>query len=243
MNRCDNELNLQLKGIMARLSQAENNIANQFAGTSMLVQSMMGSIYTSGPAAIVSGIYNLEAGGFDLMQNLLDQIPSFDIKKLQMLSAGDLLDSVGSELDSLASSITGQLSDALKSSETMLKNAASQLEQAGVDAINSLAAIPAEFASEASDLADAITWGIEEDIKSISDSLNTKMSLSGLGGLPKQVSNSLSTLSGSQSLFNEAQSAYDNVGKSLSQMGKFMTSQSDAAKCKSFNLVITSPTA
>ena len=97
---CSTELNKQLQGLQARLSQAENNLTATYIGISQLVTALAATP-ASAAAAVMSPIYNLSATGFDLQQKLISLLSPVEIKKLMMNMASGLIDTMGAELDSV----------------------------------------------------------------------------------------------------------------------------------------------
>lgn len=161
---CEHELNEQIKGLQARLSQAENNITSHFYATSMLVQGLLSSPAASA-AAIVEDIYNLLPTGFELMQKLIDLVDPGTFKEMMMAMASQVLDGMVAELEGMVTGVVDILEASIASTEALI-----------VDAEDSLA--------------DAITGGIPAVIDAAQAELDglTGLLLKQQGGLSNAVS-------------------------------------------------------
>jgi len=103
-SNCSHELNKQIQGLQARLSQAENNIHSHFIGISQLVNALADTP-ASAAATAMQSIYNLQAVGFAALQQLKNLLPEVDTKKLMMEAAGALIDGMAAQLDALVESV------------------------------------------------------------------------------------------------------------------------------------------
>ena len=103
-SNCSHELNKQIQGLQARISQAENNIHSHYVGMSQLVLALADTP-AAAAAAVVESVYNLQALGFAALQQLKDLLPTMDTKKLMMEAAGALLEGMAAELDALVDSV------------------------------------------------------------------------------------------------------------------------------------------
>lgn len=139
MDDCSHELNKQIKGIQARLSQAENNITSHFVGTSLLVQALLGTPAAAAGAAMES-IYNLGSTGFDLMQKLISEIPAIDTKALMMQAAAALEDAMAAELDALVGMVESAIDDAITSAVALVTGTIAALEAATIALEDAVAA-------------------------------------------------------------------------------------------------------
>jgi len=101
---CSHELNKQIQGLQARLSQAENNIHSHFIGISQLVNALA-STPASAAATAMQSVYNLQATGFAALQALKSLLPEADTKKLMMMAAGELISTMSAQLDGLVTSV------------------------------------------------------------------------------------------------------------------------------------------
>lgn len=221
MADCDHELNFQMKGILARLSQAENNITSQFAATSMAIQGLLSNQLTSGSVASVAHIFDGVPTGFDALQKLVSDLNPIDFKQLMNISAAGLIDGMSAELDNIGTAI-----------ENAAANAAAAAESAAVGAINSLGDIATEFAGQAADLAAAITGGVLSEITLAANTLNSAMTAAGQV-VPNTVTTALNTLTSAKNTLSHLTDILPNVSGMLK-------SQSDAAKCKATGMVINS---
>lgn len=140
MNDCEHELNKQIRGIQARLTQAENNITNHFTGISMLVKGMLANPFTASPAAIVQNIYNLMPSGMDVLQKLLDQVPVLDMKTLMMNAAAALEDMMEAELNALISMAEEAIDGAIAAAGDMVNSAIATAEAAAIALEDAIAA-------------------------------------------------------------------------------------------------------
>lgn len=122
---CSHELNKQIQGLQARLSQAENNIHSHFIGISQLVTALADTP-ASAAAAAMSAVYNLQAVGFAALQQLKTLLPEADTKKLMMEAAGALIDTMAAQLDGLVDSVEaaamGTVNAALDTLNTSIQN-------------------------------------------------------------------------------------------------------------------------
>lgn len=177
-SNCSHELNKQIQGLQARLSQAENNIHAQFIGTSQLVAALAGT--PAAAAAVIMGpIYNLEATGFALMQKLKDLIPTIDTKKLMMEMASSLIDSMAAELDALLEAVEASLLAAVNAALDSLNAAISVVTDAqdaltaAIEGGNALAIAAAEdaldSANSAKNAAQSLFDGAEDALATASN--------------------------------------------------------------------------
>ena len=150
---CEQELNAQLRGIQARLSQAENNITNHFVGTSLLCKALLGTPAAAAGAAM-SSIYSLGAEGFDLMQKLIEQLNPLDTKKLMMQAAAALEDTMAAELEALVGMVESAMDAAIDAAVGAVDAAIATVEAATIA------------------LEDAIAAGIEGPILAATAALN-----------------------------------------------------------------------
>ena len=163
------ELNKQIQGIQARLSQAENNITSQYVGTSLLVQGLLASpAATAGQA--VEHIYNMVPSGFDVMQKLVSMVPIIDIKKMMMETATGLIDSMGDELDAIAGSIEAAANAAIETATDLVDSATSAAGGAAsalADAVQSGEEAAISAATEASHAANALVTSANDSLTSL----------------------------------------------------------------------------
>jgi hypothetical protein len=160
---CDLELNKQIQGLQARLSQAENNITSHFYGISMAIQGLAANPLTAGSVASVTGIYNLVPSGFQLLQNLIMELNPVDFKNYMMTMAASLMGNMAAELDTLVDTAFSTLDETI----------------AAVDA--TIVALEDSVASATTALNDAIAGGVPEDIadaQAYLDDMNAKLAKS-----------------------------------------------------------------
>ncbi len=131
---CDLELNKQIQGLQARLSQAENNITSHFYGISMAIQGLAANPLTAGSVASVSGIYNLVPSGFQLLQNLIMELNPVDFKNYMMTMAASLMGNMAAELDTLVDTAFSTLNETISAVEATIV----ALEDTVTDATNAL---------------------------------------------------------------------------------------------------------
>ncbi len=236
MQDCDHELNKQLKGILARLSQAEDNITSQFAATSLLVQNLLADPITAGGASAVAGIYNMVPAGFAAVQALIKQVGALDYKKLMMEGAATAMDSMEAELDALAAMVETAMTDAIASAESALTSLENAAANAATSTIDALAALPSEVVNQVAGLTTAITGGVTSEINSAVTLLHDAMV--GIGGIPSQIQSSLTALFSAKTAVSSAQDALTSLKGVAANATSMLTSQSDAAKCKSVGMVI-----
>ncbi len=117
---CNQELNIQLKGVLARLSQAENNITNHYVGISMLCDHLLSTPAASAGAAMKS-IYALEASGMSALQNLIHSASSIDAKHIMMMAAAKLQDGMAAELEALKVMAEGALQAAIDDATALVE--------------------------------------------------------------------------------------------------------------------------
>jgi hypothetical protein len=160
---CNLELNKQIQGLQARLSQAENNITSHFYGISMAIQGLAANPLTAGSVASVSGIYNLVPSGFQLLQNLIMELNPVDFKNYMMTMAASLMGNMAAELDTLVDTAFATLDETI----------------AAVEA--TIVALEDSVASATTALNDAISGGIPEqiaDAQAYLDDMNAKLAKS-----------------------------------------------------------------
>jgi hypothetical protein len=117
---CTEELNKQIQGLSARVSEAENNITSHFMATSMAIQGLLANPFTAGSVMSVSGLYNLVPGGFEALQSLVSQVAAFDYKKIMMSMAAGLINQMSAELDALAQSAIDQVTSQVANLTNMI---------------------------------------------------------------------------------------------------------------------------
>lgn len=162
---CNLELNKQIQGIMARLSQAENNITSHYYGISMAIQGLLANDLTAGSVAALAPIYNLLPEGFTALQNLILNVNPADFKKLMMTMASSMLGAMEGELEGLVDSFFTDLEGMISNVESMITNTEDQI----ADAVNNLndAIISGEQA--AIDAAQAIVDGLNGKLDALNN--------------------------------------------------------------------------
>lgn len=157
---CNLELNKQIQGLQARLSQAENNITSHFYATSLAIQGLFVNPLTTASVASVSQIYNMMPQGFTLLQNIISELNPVDFKKLMMSMASSLLGQMEGELSSMVETAFSDISGMIGSVEGVITGVLSDITAA-------------ESALEA-----AIAGGIQSEIdaaRSVLNGLNSKL--------------------------------------------------------------------
>lgn len=151
MGSCRHEINAQIKGIQARLSQAENNITSHYVGVSLLVKALADTPAAAAAAAMES-IYNLIPSGFDVLQKLIDQIGPLDTKALMMQAAAALEDAMAAELEALAGMVESAIQGAIDAAMATVEAAIASVEAAAIaleDAVAAGIALPIQMATDA----------------------------------------------------------------------------------------------
>lgn len=142
MANCKGECNKQLQGLVARISQAEDNVANHFKGVSDLVLNMSTNIFTM-PSALPSlPTYNGLPGGMELLQMLKDMIPDSDMMRQLMLAKAELLmDTLAATMDQIGGAMIAQATALVATGEALVTQTADALataiatgNQAAIDA-------------------------------------------------------------------------------------------------------------
>jgi hypothetical protein len=131
MANCKGECNKQLQGLVSRVAQAEDNVANHFKGVSDLVQHMSTNIFTM-PSALPSlPIYNGLPGGMEILQTLKDMIPDPDLMRQLMLVKAELLrDTLAATMDSIGAAMIAQATAAVDAAEGVVTSTADSLTAA-----------------------------------------------------------------------------------------------------------------
>ena len=151
---CRHEINAQIKGIQARLSQAENNITSHYVGISTLVKALA-TTPAAAAAAAVDSFYNLVPSGFDALQKLVDQLGPLDTKALMMKAAAMLEDAMAAELEALAGMVESAIQGAIDAAMGAVEAAIASVEAAVIA------------------LEDAVASGVQEAIDLATDALNS----------------------------------------------------------------------
>ena len=73
---CKDELNSQLKGLQARITQAENDINAHYAGISQLTLALAANPFTAASAAASALIYNLNPIGMKRSEEHTSELQS-----------------------------------------------------------------------------------------------------------------------------------------------------------------------
>jgi prefoldin subunit 5 len=156
---CSSELNRQIQGLQARLSQAENNITAHYKGISMLVAALA-ETPAAAAAAVMAPFYSGFEAGFMLVQKLVDALDPAAFKALMMEMALGLVDGMAAELEALIGSVVASLNaliDGLNAAIAGLNGQIAAINAAiaaGGLTPEQLAALTAEKSGLLSDLAD-----------------------------------------------------------------------------------------
>ena len=94
---CNSELNRQVQGLMARVSQCENNITAHYKGISMLVAALA-ETPAAAAAAVMAPFYSGFEAGFALVQKLIEQLDPAVFKQLMLEMALGLVDGMAAEM-------------------------------------------------------------------------------------------------------------------------------------------------
>jgi prefoldin subunit 5 len=105
---CTSELNRQIQGLQARLSQTENNITSMYYGMSTLVAALA-ETPAEAAAAVMAPFYNFTEVGFALVQKFIDLVDPKVFKALMMEMALGLVEGMAAELDALIGSVVASL--------------------------------------------------------------------------------------------------------------------------------------
>jgi predicted phage tail protein len=237
MANCHQELNTQIKGLQARLSQVEDNITNHFVGVSTAIMGLLANPLTAGSVASVAGIYNLVPAGMAALQQLVKQIGALDPKKIMMEGAVGMLDSMETELAALASMIEDAAADILTAAEAAAEAAVDAVTAAVEGAANMLVDLPVAVATEALNLTDALVGGVLSEIESATNALHSAMSE--IGGIPEHIATALSAVSTTKLTADTAKVALDKASVLGVNAKGFFGAQQDISKCKSSSVVIS----
>ena len=108
---CNSELNTQIKGLQARLQQAEDDINAHYTGISQLVLALAANPFTAGSAAVSAAIYNLNPIGMKILRALLSALIPKELQNamrmLTMLSAASIDDLAEGIVDAAAAQVIG----------------------------------------------------------------------------------------------------------------------------------------
>lgn len=131
MANCKGECNKQLQGLVARVAQAEDNVANHFKGISDLVQNMSSNIFTM-PSALPSlPTYNGLPGGMEILQTLKDMLPDPDLMRQLMLAKAELLlDTLAATMDQIGGAMIAQATAAVATAESLVTSTTDALAAA-----------------------------------------------------------------------------------------------------------------
>ena len=116
---CKDELNSQIKGLQARITQAENDINAHYAGISQLALALAANPFTAGSAAATAAIYNFNPIGMKILRSLLNAFIPKELQKmmrmLTMLSAASIDDLAEGIADAAAAQVVGSINAAIDS--------------------------------------------------------------------------------------------------------------------------------
>ena len=114
---CHSELNTQLKGLQARITQAEDDLNAHYAGISQLALSLAANPFTAGSAAATAAIYNLNPIGMKILRGLLSALIPKELQNtmrmLTMLSAASIDDLAEGIVDSAAAQVVGAVNSGI----------------------------------------------------------------------------------------------------------------------------------
>lgn len=114
---CHSELNSQIKGLQARIEQAEHDINAHYVGISQLAMSLAANPFTAGSAAMTAAIYNLQPIGMHILRALLHALIPKEIENtmrmMTMLSAVSIDDLAEGIVDSAAAQVVGAVNQGI----------------------------------------------------------------------------------------------------------------------------------
>jgi hypothetical protein len=114
---CKHELNSQLKGLQARITQAENDINAHYVGISQLALALAANPFTAASAAATAAIYNLNPMGMKILRALLNALIPKELQKMMrmitMLSAASIDDLAEGIADTAAAQVVGSINAAI----------------------------------------------------------------------------------------------------------------------------------
>jgi hypothetical protein len=166
MANCKGECNKQMQGLVARVAQAEDNVANHFKGISDLVQNMSTNIFTM-PSALPSlPTYNGLPGGMEILQTLKDLLPDPDMMRQLMLAKAELLmDTLAATMDEIGAAMIATATAAVTAAEGVVTSTAASLA-AAIQTGNQTAINAAQAAHDLANI-------------NLSSALTSKLSISG----------------------------------------------------------------
>ena len=85
MGGCKDELNGQLKGLQARITQLEDDVNAHYAGISQLTLALAANPFTAASAATSALFYNLNPLGMKLLRSLLKALIPKELQKMMRL--------------------------------------------------------------------------------------------------------------------------------------------------------------
>jgi hypothetical protein len=127
---CNSELNRQLQGLMARVSQCENNITAHYKGISMLVAALADTP-AAAAAALMAPFYSGFEAGFALVQKLVEQLDPAVFKEMMFEMALGLVDGMAAELEGIIAGVVASLNALIDSINGVIAGLNAQ-----IDAIN-----------------------------------------------------------------------------------------------------------
>lgn len=233
MSNCPQELNAQIQGLQARLTQAENDIMSHYQGISMIVAGLSANPFTTGVGAIGSAFYQAGASSMAALQALYSQLSVLDVKQTTMQLASKLVGSMSAELDALASMVDSALNVAMTTLTTTMTSAG-----------DALANLPSEVATQGQAVALAMASGTLTAVGSALGALETAMQgLQTPLPLPTDLGSLKAGLAALPPSINPNQTVNDaiaSVTSLKSTAASLLSSQSDVDKCKSTSSHITS---
>lgn len=165
MANCKGECNKQMQGLVARIAQAEDNVANHFKGISDLVERMSTNIFTMASALPSLPTYNGLPSGMELLQTLKDLLPDPDMMRQLMLAKAELLmDTLAATMDQIGAAMIAQATAAVTLAESTVLAATDTLEAALLAGEQA----PIDAANAAKDLADSALGTAKASFESVS---------------------------------------------------------------------------
>lgn len=233
MSNCQQELNNQIQGLQARISQAENDIMSHYQGISTLVTAMLANPFTASVGSVGSAFYQMGSSSMAALQALYKQLPVLDVKQVTMQLASGLIGSMSAELSALSGMVDSALNSAMTTLTTTMDSAA-----------NAITNLPSEVATQGQALALSIASGTLNQVNSAMGSLESAMhAMVPPQNLPTDINSlkaGMAALPSSIPLGQTVNDAINFTTNMKATAASFLPSQADIDSCKSISSHITS---
>lgn len=165
---CQFELNRQIQGIQARLSQAENNITAHYVAMSTFMEQLIAESEDAGTKAVAAVFKatvfdHLNTAVFMLYQKLVNLIDPAAFKSLMMEMAAGLIDGMVGELEAIIGQVESVITGAIDSITSMISDIEAQIaaiEEQLLDAAN----MPAETVEQLTQELEGLSGSLTEQI-------------------------------------------------------------------------------